>query len=175
MRTLCIIPTGDEIRDGIVQDLDSPEIMRQMLRYNPSAQVTRIAPVRDEEDRIFDTIRTVVGYRPDLVVLIGGSGGGHRHSSTLGKDYTHTAIANYLDTYSEHCIYGKNGHMWTRLLCGKKNGTVIINVPGPYEEAKAAFQAFLSSIEEDADLERASRRMAQAVFEKYPTGAVESV
>ena len=80
--TATIIPTGDEIKAGIVFDTDSAAVVQQLVRYNPEMQITRIAPVTDEEDKIEQAIRKAAAAS-DLVVLIGGSGGGHRYSSTL--------------------------------------------------------------------------------------------
>jgi len=175
MKSVYILPTGDEIRNGTVLDLDSAEIMAQAVAYYPQAKVVRMAPALDTEDCILENIREAVRESPDLIVLIGGSGGGHRFSKTLGKDYTHTALERYLNEYAEHTIYGKNGHMWTRLLCGKKEQTVIINVPGPYVEAKAAFAAYLRAGMEGKKIEEISREMAKAVFEQYPAGVAEPI
>ena len=77
--TATIIPTGDEIKAGIVFDTDSAAVVQQLVRYNPEMQITRIAPVTDEEDKIEQAIRKAAAVS-DLVVLIGGSGGGHRYS-----------------------------------------------------------------------------------------------
>ena len=63
--------------------------------------------------------------------------------------------------------------MGPRLLCGKKDETVIINVPGPFVEAQAAYAAYLKALSEGKSLEEASRMMAQAVYEKYPAGAAQ--
>lgn len=173
MKSVYILPTGDEIRNGIVLDLDSPEIMAQTVAYAPEAKVVRMAPVVDDEEIILNSIHGIMEKQPSLIVLIGGSGGGHRFSKSLGKDFTHTALERYLSEYAEHAIFGKNGHMWTRLLCGKKGETVIINVPGPFVEAKAAFAAYLKALSEGKNLEETSKLMAQAVYEMYPAGAAE--
>ena len=148
VKTAYIIPTGDEIREGIVRDTDSPELMRQILAFDPTMEVTRLSPVV-------------------------GSGGGHRFSKTLGKDYTHSALEQYLTQCSWHEIYGKNGHMWTKLLCGEKDGAVLINVPGPFVEAQAAIRAFLEAWGQGLGVDQISRAMAQAVFAQYPVGAAE--
>ena len=175
MDCVYILPTGDEIKNGIVLDLDSPEIMRQILAVYPAASIVRLTPVLDIEDSIFQEVQRTVEKGSDLLVLIGGSGGGHRFSGTLGKDFTHTALERYLSDYAEHSVYGKNGHMWTRLLCGRKNNTVIINVPGPFEEAKAAFSAYMAGEGQGKGLDEISRMMAQAVYEKYPAGAADPI
>ena len=175
MKKVYILPTGDEIQSGIVLDLDAPELMGQILRHFPKAEVTRLCPLLDVEDTIFRKIEEVAAQKPDLIILIGGSGGGHRFSPTLGKDFTHTALARYLDEYASHEIYGKNGHMWTKLVCGKKENTIIINVPGPFVEAQAAIIAFLEGLEAGKSLDEISLAMAEAVFKLYPTEAVDQV
>ena len=170
--TVYIIPTGDEIRNGVVQDLDSPEIMGQIVRAHPVAEVTRICPLVDEEDLIFNKIREIAEQKkPDLIVLIGGSGGGHRFSSTLGKDFTHSGLERYLERKVSREIYGKNGHLWCKLVCGKKGPTLIVNVPGPYQEAKAAMEACLKELARESDLEDICKAMAEAVYAQYPADA----
>lgn len=166
-----ILPTGNEILEGIVRDLDAPEIMRQIVAEWPEAEVTRVSPIIDEEDAIFKKICDAAETGADLIVLIGGSGGGHRFSNSLGRDFTHTALVRYLDEYSAREIYGKNGHMWSKLVCGKKHNALFINVPGPFQEAKAAMEACIAKMHEGAGVEDISKAMAQAVFEKYPKGA----
>ena len=176
MKSAYILPTGDEIRSGIVLDLDAPEIVRQIVKAFPQAEVTRLCPLLDVEDTIFNKIKEVAEEKqPDLIVLIGGRGGGHRFSKTLGKDFTHSALERYLDENASHEIYGKNGHMWSKLVCGKKGSTIIINVPGPYVEAQAACEAFLSAYTKGLSLDEISLEMANAVLAKYPVGAAKTV
>ena len=165
---ICIVPTGDEIKNGVVKDLDSPEIMGLALAAFPRAQVVRVPPVVDVEEEILDVIGRMQRGGADLIVLIGGSGGGHRFSASLGKDYTHSALGRFLDDYASHEIYGKNGHMWSKLMAGKKGGAVLINVPGPYVEAKAAFEAFLRGFRSGSGFREISRAMAEAVLAQYP-------
>ncbi len=175
MNAVYILPTGDEIQNGVVLDLDSPEIMGQIVRAYPKAQVTRLCPLVDEEDAILNKIQEIAALSPDLIVLIGGSGGGHRFSSTLGKDFTHSALERYLDQKCSREIYGKNGHLWCKLICGKKGDTLIVNVPGPYQEAKAAAEACLKALTEGCGVEEISRAMAEAVYAQYPAGAVKTL
>ena len=52
-----IIPTGDELAAGIVLDTDAPEIMKNLLAINGSAEVVRIAPVIDKEEAIVSKIK----------------------------------------------------------------------------------------------------------------------
>lgn len=171
MKSAYIIPTGDEIRGGIVLDLDAPELIAQIVKKYPEAEVTRTCPLLDVEDTILRKIKELAEREPDLIVLIGGSGGGHRFSKTLGKDFTHSALEKFLDAYSSHEIYGKNGHMWSKLICGKTERTTVINVPGPFTEAKAAMEAFLQAYSEQRSVDEISLRMAEAVYRQYPTGA----
>jgi molybdopterin biosynthesis enzyme len=175
MKSAYILPTGDEIKSGIVLDIDAPEIIRQIVRAFPQAEVTRLCPLLDVEDTIFQKISEVVQKQPDLVVLIGGSGGGHRFSKSLGKDFTHSALEKYLDEYASHEIYGKNGHMWSKLVCGKKGATTIINVPGPFDEAKAACEAYLKAVSKGKNIDEISLDMANAVLAQYPVGAAEAI
>ena len=162
-----IIPTGDELIEGIILDTDSPMIMEQLLRINGNCKIMRHPPVSDRENLISQCILTNA-RGTDLIVLVGGSGGGHRHSSTLGKDYTHSALEVLLEEKNTTELYGKNGHMWCKLLCGVIKNTLVINVPGPYQEAKAAIKAFCTAYEKNPkDLKQINLAMMKAVKEQY--------
>lgn len=106
----------------------------------------------------------------ELAIFIGGSGGGHRYSATLGRDYTHSALDRLLEGVAARSIYGQNGHLWSRLLCGTRRGARVINLPGPYVEAEAAIRAFCAHAE--ADAETTVQAMADAVIACYPVGTV---
>ena len=71
-----IIPTGDELASGVVLDTDSPAVMGELLRLEPTAFVARTSPVLDREEAISDTIKGFAAEGYDLIILLGGSGGG---------------------------------------------------------------------------------------------------
>lgn len=163
-----IIPTGDELNDGIVLDTDSPMLMQVLLSINGGAEITRLAPVVDKETLIIDTIKNIAGSGSDLIVMIGGSGGGHRYSQSLGKDYTHSSLEQILENKFSQEMYGKNGHMWCKLVIGEVGETLVINVPGPFDEAKAAIDAFkIAYTKNQRDLKEINKAMMEAVKAKY--------
>jgi len=170
-----IIPTGNEIREGIVLDTNSPAVMYSLVCMEPLCLVHRETPVNDDKIAICQAIERWIEKNVGLIVLIGGSGGGHRFSSTLSEDYTHTALEEFLDEKAVQEIWGKNGHLWCKLLCGKKNGTVIVNIPGPFVEAKAAIEAFCRTYQESpSNFTRINAAMASAVLAQYPENAAVS-
>lgn len=163
-----IIPTGDELASGIVLDTDSPMIMGELLKLNGGAFISRTTPVLDKEESITDTIKGFAEQGYDLIVLIGGSGGGHRYSTTLGKDFTHSSLESILEEKHSCELYGKNGHMWSKLVIGRLGETLVFNVPGPYEEAAVVTKAFVKSYGADSnDLEGANKSMMKALEAKY--------
>lgn len=169
IRTAVIIPTGEEVKAGIVRDIDSPEVMSVLLKKYPDCRIIRLAPIPDVENTIVKTVEDLSIAGEELVVLIGGSGGGHRHSATLSEDYTHSALERCLDEKNSYQIYGKNGHMWCNLVCGRKGKTIVINLPGPFREAAAAIRAFTESFEErPQDYRYINENMAKAVIAQYP-------
>lgn len=173
MNRITIIPTGDEILDGTVRDLDSPMVLSELLRLWPQACAVRAAPAADSLPAILAALEAAQAEGTDLAILIGGSGGGHRFSPTLGKDFSHSAMDVFLQTGSAREIYGKNGHLWCRLVCGLRNSMLLINLPGPYVEAQAAITAFLAAIQSTADPSALVDAMAEAVFAQYPCGSAE--
>ena len=56
-----------------------------------------------------------------------------------------------------------------------KDSTLIVNVPGPYQEAMAAMEACLKSLAKEEGVEEICKAMAIAVYAQYPVGAVKSL
>jgi molybdopterin biosynthesis enzyme len=168
LNNVVIIPTGDELNEGIVLDTDSPMIMQEIIRLNGKCNILRSRPVYDKEDKIIECIKSYAAGKADLIIIIGGSGGGHRYEKTLGKDYTHSALDLILKEKYSSEVYGKNGHMWSKLTCGKLGETLVINVPGPYDEACAVIKAFCRAYKADKDdLEGMNRSMMKALIGQY--------
>ena len=42
MNKIYILPTGDEIKNGVVLDLDAPEMIRQAVAAYPETEITRL-------------------------------------------------------------------------------------------------------------------------------------
>ena len=195
MKEVVIIPTGDEIIDGTVLDTNSPAIISSLLKMEPLCEIHRNAPVSDDLDAICAAVEVWIKRGVSLVVIIGGSGGGHRFSNTLSEDHTHNALESLLDEKVSREIWGKNGHLWCKLVCGKKGEALVINVPGPHVEAKAAFEAFcnvyintklqrqkningakLDNLNfDEVNLDEINVEMIKAVLAQYPIGAVDSL
>lgn len=162
-----ILPTGDEILSGIVQDTDSPMVAAALSQFWPNCRITRETPVSDHEENIRARILRAA-QENDLVILIGGSGGGHRHSTTLACDYTHSAMESLLKPAVSTSLYGKNGHLWSRLICGQCGDALVFNLPGPFREAQAATDAFVRIYQSGTPtLSALNRAMALAVQAQY--------
>lgn len=163
-----IIPTGNEIKNGIVRDTDSPMIMGVILTAFPDCGVNKLRPVFDNQRTISEEIVRCAKEGADLIITIGGSGEGSKYSEILGQDVTHSGMEEVLEKKCSTALYGKNGHMWSKLVCGCLEDALVINLPGPFEEAKAAIEAFVETYEaEEPDIEKINRAMAEAVRQKY--------
>ncbi|AEE90350.1 Molybdopterin binding domain protein [Tepidanaerobacter acetatoxydans Re1] len=166
-----IIPTGDEILNGTVVDTNSPAIMALILERFPGCEVTRITPSVDNETTIITKLKRAIEEKADLIFIIGGSGGGHRFIPNAARDFTHTAILKMFPNSCFKEIYGKNGHLWSKLIAAKESNSLLVNVPGPYVEAVAAAEAALDSIlKGETDPQIIVERTSEAVSRQYPSG-----
>lgn len=163
-----IIPTGREILDGTVLDTDSPMIEKTLHDIYENIFVFVETPVEDSEDDICARVLSAASQGAGLIIIIGGSGGGHRYSKTLAKDYTHSGLEKILENKSITSLYGKNGHLWSKLVCGTLKDAIVFNVPGPYTEAKSAMEA-VSRVKDISisNIETINKKMALAVRSCY--------
>lgn len=169
MNKVLLIPTGNELCRGTVLDTNSPALMEIVLESFPCACVQRLSPVDDDPAMITKTITEYQDW--NLIILIGGSGGGKRYDPDLAADMTHLAMDSLLQEKVEKQIYGYNGHLWSRLLVGRLKGkNLIANVPGPYVEAVAAGKALIAAIAGGHDLQAISEKVVSAVLAQYPSG-----
>lgn len=168
MKKAVIIPTGDEVRAGLVLDTNSPAIMGIILEKYPLMTVLRAEPAADEMGEIR---KAILSHRDsDLIIVIGGSGGGKKYDASLARDVTHTVLENILADHQIKEIYGYNGHLWSRLIIGRLGNAIVANVPGPLVEAVAAAKAIVQGLSAGNDLCTISDQAAQAVMEQYPMG-----
>ncbi len=169
MKKVLLIPTGNEICQGTVLDTNSPALMEIVLEKFPRAAVQRLSPIEDNPETIYKTIEAHLDW--DLMILIGGSGGGKNCDPDLAPDMTHLVLDSLLEEKQEKRIYGYNGHLWSRLLIGKlQKNNLVANVPGPYVEAVAAGKALINAIAQNQDLAAISENVAAAVLAQYPKG-----
>lgn len=162
-----IVPTGDEILNGIVSDTNSPAIMSIIIKHFPGAKITKLKPLKDDELTLIDTFDSFVGDNEALIIFIGGSGGGKRFVDTLAPDHVSDILHKKCDFCSVKELYGQNGHLWSKLIVGKINKTWIFNVPGPHKEAVAATNAFFDNLKVTNDLDKLVQEVAREVEKLY--------
>ncbi len=169
-----LIPTGSEVASGVIIDTDSPALMQLALERWPGCLVKRLSPESDDEAAISSSIRDEVGLGSQLVIVIGGSGGGRAFAATLAPDMSHRGIKQVFPEASVSEIWGSNGHLFCEMLVARHDAGWVINVPGPLPEAVAACRAAMDAIIDGLEPDYIVRRMADAVVAQYP-GAAGSV
>lgn len=172
-----LIPTGGEVASGVIVDTDSPAIMQLALERWPDCVVKRLPPQTDDEGAIASSIRSEVGLGSQLVIVIGGSGGGRAFAATLAPDVSHRGIKQLFPEASAGEIWGSNGHLFCEMLVARHDAGWVINVPGPRPEAVAASRAAMDAIVGGVKPEQMVQLMADAVVAQYPgaAGSVQSI
>jgi len=168
MKKIIIIPTGDEICEGILIDTNSPKIIARLIEKYPTASIKRNKPVRDKKKLITKAINQSVQKNYQLILTVGGTGGGGKSTKSLANDYSHESILKLASDYETISIYGYNGHLWSKIVVALIKNSLIITLPGPQIEALAALDAALNSINEPLDKRKICDNIANAVINKYP-------
>jgi molybdopterin biosynthesis enzyme MoaB len=172
INSAAIIPTGDEIVDGTVVDTNSPAIMDILLNNFPTCKIICTKPVVDIEEEIISKIKWCFDQSIELVVLIGGSGGGNFFLPELQTDVTHSALIKFLQNYAVREIFGNNGHLWARIVAGFKDKSCFINVPGPYKEAIAGINGAVKVFKKkNCDPAILAQSITDEVINQYPLRA----
>lgn len=167
MEEIVIIPTGDEIKNGIVLDTNSPRIMELVLGFYPACRIIRSVPPVDRKEEIQKEIRGW-GKGKGIVFLTGGSGGGKVFNSGLAVDCTHIAVTEMLQNNESVEIIGSNGHLLAKIVVGIWGDKLVVTLPGPTIEAVSGAKAVLEDFSEDIDCKTIAKKVAQAVFAQYP-------
>ena len=169
MERAAIIPTGDEVLDGTVRDINSPAIARMLASAFPDCNVTRMEPCRDRQDEILARLESALDNGSDLVIFTGGTGGGGDCAPALAPDRTSDAVADRLPEAEVAELRGSNGHLLSKIVVGTVGGATVMTVPGPHVEAVAAVRAAIACLEDERSTpERLCRRVARAVLDQYP-------
>lgn len=169
MKRAWIQPTGDELLASVIEDTDSPMVCGVLEKMGIQGVIA--PPVPDDEGALEQAVRRACREGCILTILIGGSGGGHRHDPSLGRDFTHCVLERILSRTHSTSLYGKNGHLWSRMVCGYLENMLVVNIPGPFREARAAMEA-MEACGVHAPPERLNQLMAQAVCQTYHSGEV---
>lgn len=169
MNRAVVIPTGDEIVDGTVRDVNSPAIENALRAAYPGCRVVHTPPCRDRGDDIRSALEDALVGSPDLVIFIGGTGGGGTCAPALATDLTSNTVADRLPGAEATELRATNGHLLSKIVVGRQGQTTVMTVPGPHVEAVAAVRAAVDGLlEECTDPRQLCRRMAQAVLQQYP-------
>lgn len=166
VKSLFIAPTGDELIAGIIRDGNSPAIAEIAQRSFPGLKTHIHPPVPDRKEAFDAALQAALAF--DLALFSGGSGGGRDYDPELTIDCTHKALMDFLDAYAVRDIFGCNGHLWARMVCGQKDGTLFFNVPGPTVEAVAAAAAAFDALAANAGPDGVVDAMIDAVRATYP-------
>lgn len=167
LKTVVILPTGNEIADGTVYDSSSLAIMEILLQSFPASKIVRLAPAADEEKAITLALLAALQEAPELLFTIGGTGGGRKYVEELAPDYTAASLATLLDNAEEVNIFGSNGHLWARIVAGAYGNTRIVGLPGPHAEALAAAKAAVAVVMDNGDNRLLAEAVSKAVQRQY--------
>lgn len=147
-----IIPTGDEILEGIVEDQNSPIIAGMIIRKLPGTSIIRSKPSPDNKEGFLEILNQNLNKNPDYIIITGGTGGGRNFSESLSKDIVHDVLKNNFENIVSRNIYGRNGHLFSTLTIVLENNTTILSLPGPKDECTALFEVFIENINEDEEV-----------------------
>lgn len=163
LKRAIVFSTGFEVRDGMVEDTNTPMIAERL--EEEGYQVTRGPTLDDNELRIASSIVKAIDEGYGLILLTGGIG-------AEDKDRTVEAIlkvdSEAATSYITKFQKGTGRHIkdGVRIAVGKVGEVTIVALPGPTQEVKVGLGAAVPAIKEGVDKHGLASGIAGALRER---------
>ena len=141
-----VLTVSDRCAAGRTTDTAGPAVV-QMLQHQLRAQVVWTGLAPDEQETITETIRAISGRNLDLLVTVGGTGCGPRD---VTPEATRAAITREVPGLAQAMRAASariTPHaLLQRGLCGIRNSTLIVNLPGSEKAATENLTVILPAL-----------------------------
>lgn len=159
-----VFPTGFELRQGLIEDTNTPYLKKLLEDRGYTVSVGEI--MEDNLEDIYLKLDEALSRGYGLIVTTGGVG-------AEDKDHTVEAILR-LDSgaavpYIVKFQQGTGRHVkdGVRIGVGREGPSLMVSLPGPHDEVEAAAPVLLGGLEEGWPKEVLADRLAAVLAEKW--------
>lgn len=156
-----VFPSGNEVRDGEIEDTNTPAIQERLEREG--FRVFRGEALPDDRVSIAARIREASELHGYGVVITTGGVGAEEKDQTVEavRDLDPEAATPYVCRYQVGT--GRHAKDGVRIAVGEYNRTLIVSLPGPNDEVRACLDILARSLREGRDKRSLARSLAERI------------
>lgn len=144
LRRVKVIPTGNEVVSGIIQDTDSLLIKQEFEKHGYEVDIS--PPVEDDERAIANNIESAMYDGYGIIITTGGVGAEKKDKTVEATQRIDPEAATPYIVYYKKGV-GRHVKDGVRIGVGKAGEFLIINLPGPNEEVKECLDVLIPELE----------------------------
>jgi len=163
-RRAIVFPTGFELRQGLIEDTNTPYLKRLLEERGYTVTVGGI--MEDDLGDICTKLDDALSRGFGLILTTGGVGAEDKdHSVEAVCRMDPTAAAPYIVKFQQGT--GRHVKDGVRIGVGREGPSLMVCLPGPHDEVECAAPVLLRGLAENWDKERLADALAAVLADKW--------
>lgn len=159
-----VFPTGFELRDGMVEDTNTPYLTEVLEEAGYNVAVGAI--IEDDEDDMVNRLDDAINRAFGLIISTGGVGAEDKDKSVesvlrLDPEAATPYVVKFKQGSGRHV---KDG---VRIAVGQVGPSLLVALPGPHDEVELAASMLLPALAEGCGKAEIARRIAGVLAHKW--------
>lgn len=159
-----VFPTGFELRDGMVEDTNTPYLTEVLEEAGYSVAVGAI--IEDDEDDMVNRLDDAINRAFGLIISTGGVGAEDKDKSVesvlrLDPEAATPYVVKFKQGSGRHV---KDG---VRIAVGQVGPSLLVALPGPHDEVELAAEVLIPALAEGCGKAEIARRIAGVLAYKW--------
>lgn len=163
-RRAIVFPTGFELKQGLIEDTNTPYLKRLLEKNGYTVTAGEVIP--DDEEVMAEVLSDAVSRGFGLVLTSGGVGAedkDHSVESILRVD--ETAAAPYVVKYEKGT--GRHVKDGVRIGVGQVGISIMVSLPGPHDEVEMTAPTLVKMLRDGCSKEEVAAALAGILGEKW--------
>lgn len=163
-RRAIVFPTGFELKQGLIEDTNTPYLKGLLEEKGYTVTVGEI--MEDDLADICDKLDDALSQGFGLILTTGGVGAEDKdHSVEAICRMDPTAAAPYIVKFQQGT--GRHVKDGVRIGVGREGPSLMVSLPGPHDEVECAAPVLLRGLEEGWSKEILADRLAAVLADKW--------
>jgi len=159
-----IYPTGFEIIKGLIEDTNTPYLEQQLKQHQ--YKVTLGTAIDDTPEDVYYHLSDALSRGFGLILTTGGVGAEDKDHTVEGViKLDPQAAVPYIVKFKQGS--GRHVKDGVRIGVGQVGQSLLVSLPGPHDEVRAAAPVLLKSLNEGLDKYQIADRLADVLANKW--------